>query len=116
LSIIGHLLYLALATPTMTEIEDVQEAQTSGMLRIILRNGHATDMFVQDGRYQLERIDAAMAENLHHLNIIGLNDRHVEVPVLVVIEDISMVILLPPPSAVMPAAGTVLALDPSKRH
>lgn len=119
MSIIGHLYHLALATPTMTdEIGDVEEAIEGRLLQVVGKTGNATKAFMPQGQKSYDELTDDLERHLNTgfpriYKTIGKDERGNNVPFAVVLSDITMVMLFPPPSAVV-APANVHILDPNR--
>ena len=87
-----------------TPQEDPTQAKVSGTLRI-LGKVQTLDCVVIDGPSEFHALMDALykfhsGDPIFLHEILSINDRRMPIPVGIVLEDVSVVVLLPPPSAV----------------
>lgn len=122
MSINGHLYCLALAPPTMTDdLKEVQGALEGRLLQVVMKNGNASKAFMPKGQLAYDKL----VDDLNHWHStgsphiysdVGQDERGNNVPFTVVLSDVAMIMLFPPPSGLAVPGSISLANPSPSRH
>jgi len=95
-----------------------EEVITGGMLRVVSNTGNTTEVYVVNGQGAFQGLRDAVerfyeAGHPHIYSIVGRNDAGMDIPVVFILEDISLIFLLPPPSNI--ARPGIAIVDPNRK-